>query len=649
MANSRFNFLLSNRTHEVKGTNLNTLFRLRNTKCIFVQELKDLREIYRLTFEYRTTALKVIAYNLWFVVFNLLSLVLFIPVLQLIFNSSSSSNYEMPSAPEHLFDVGKYCKDSYNYFMSSLVKEDPKTALMMVCLTVFIAFFLKNLFRYGAVWHQSKLRMVVVRDLRNKMFEKILILPLSFHSSERRGDLMARMNSDVGEIEIAVVSLLELVFREPIAILINLITLVILSPELTLFSLFLLPISAFVISRINKSLKRTAKQGQEQTGLLFSSMDEALHGIRIIKAFRAISFINHRFQSVNLTHQNLITKTFRKKDLAPLINETLGSLIMVLLVWFGGILILNKTASGLSGEMFLTFIIVFSQLLRPIQSVSNALANMAKAKVSLDRIQEVLNQDERIVDTPNARTISTLNQTLSFEGVSFSYQNEPVLRNIDFTVLKGQTIAVVGESGSGKSTLLDLIPRFYDPKEGEITIDGQNIKELTIDSVRAMIGIVAQDSLLFNGSILDNIAFGDPNPDRMRAENAAKNANAFEFILQLEGGFDYNIGDRGNKLSGGQKQRISIARAIYKDPQILLLDEATSALDTESERLVQMALERLMEGKTSLIVAHRLSTVMNADRILVLNKGCIVEEGTHHELMKHQGHYYRLCALQGLS
>lgn len=583
-------------------------------------------------------------------VFNLLSLVLFIPVLQLIFNSSAASNnYKKPPYPQHLMEVGDYCKDSYNYFMSSMVKDDPKAALMWVCLSVFIAFLLKNLFRYGAVWHQSKLRMVVVRDLRNKLFEKILILPLSFHSSERRGDLMARMNSDVGEIEIAVVSLLELVFREPIAILINLITLVILSPELTLFSLFLLPISALVISRINKSLKRTAKQGQEQTGLLFSSMDEALHGIRIIKAFRAIPFINQRFQSLNLTHQSLITKTFRKKDLAPLINETLGSLIMVLLVWFGGILILNKTASGLSGEMFLTFIIVFSQLLRPIQSVSNALANMAKAKVSLDRIQEVLNQDERIVDAPNARTISALNQTLSFEGVSFSYQNEPVLLSIDFTVQKGQSIAIVGESGSGKSTLLDLIPRFYDPKEGVITIDGQNIKGLTIDSIRAMIGIVAQDSLLFNGSILDNIAFGDPNPDRLRAENAAKNANAFDFIMQLEGSFDYNIGDRGNKLSGGQKQRISIARAIYKDPQILLLDEATSALDTESERLVQNALERLMEGKTSLIVAHRLSTVMKADRILVLNKGSIVEDGTHQELMNMQGHYYRLCTLQGLS
>lgn len=620
------------------------------TKCIFVQPLKDLKEIFKHTFVYRKTALTVVFYNLLFVVFNLLSLVLFIPVLQLIFSApTATQRYEKPNSPNSILEIGSYCKEAYNYFMGNLVKNDPQSALFLVCVSVFIAFFLKNLFRYGAVWHQSKLRMVVVRDLRNTLFEKILVLPLSFHSSERRGDLMARMNSDVGEIEIAVVGLLELIFREPIAIIINLITLVILSPELTLFSLFLLPVSALVISRINKSLKRTAKQGQEQTSLLFSSIDEALHGIRIIKAFRAISFINERFKALSLTHQKLITKTFRKKDLSPLINETLGSLIMVLLVWFGGILILNKTSSGLSGEMFLTFIIVFSQLLRPIQSVSNALANMAKAKVSMDRINEVLEQDEQIVDSPTSKNITTLREEISFNDVVFSYQKEPVLSHISFSVKKGQTVAIVGESGSGKSTLLDLIPRFYDPNSGFIAIDGENIQDISLDSLRSMIGIVAQDSLLFNGSVLENIAFGDPSPDPQRAEAAAANANALDFILQLEGGFDYNIGDRGNKLSGGQKQRISIARAIYKNPQILLLDEATSALDTESERLVQNALERLMVGKTSLMVAHRLSTVMNADRILVLSKGKIIEEGTHQELLSIKGHYSRLCSLQGLS
>ena len=612
--------------------------------------MKDIKEIYRLSFAHRKTAFAVVFYNLLFVVFNLLSLVLFIPVLQLIFRDSSANTVtRQPQFPTGIFDLGNYIKDSYNYTMTNLVQKDPKAALLLVCVSVFVAFFLKNLFRYGAVWHQSKLRMVVVRDLRNALFQKILILPLSFHSSERRGDLLSRMNSDVGEIEIAVVSLLELIFREPIAILINLLTLIFISPELTLFSLFLLPVSAFVISRINKSLKRTAKQGQEQTGLLFSSMDESLHGIRIIKAFRAIQFINGRFQSINATHQKLITKTFRKKDLSPLINETLGALIMVLLVWFGGVLILNKSSSGLSGELFLTFIVVFSQLLRPIQSVSNALANMAKSRVSLDRIHEVLNQDEQITDAPNAQTISSFDHSIQFQEVDFAYQTEPVLSKINFTVAKGQTVAIVGESGSGKSTLLDLIPRFYDTRSGSISIDGKNLKDISIDSLRSLIGIVAQDSLLFHGTVLENIAFGDPNPDFMRAESAAKSANALSFILQLEGGFDYNIGDRGNKLSGGQKQRISIARAIYKDPQILLLDEATSALDTESERLVQNALETLMEGKTSLVVAHRLSTVMNADIIHVLHKGRIVETGSHFQLLELKGHYYRLCSLQGLA
>lgn len=612
--------------------------------------LKDIKEIIRYTFVYKGIAILVVVCNLLFVIFNLLSLVLFIPVLQLIFRDPNTLEIpSYPKTPDSLLNVGTFLKEFYQFHMASLVKHDPKIALIVVCVSVFMAFFLKNLFRYGAVWFQSELRMAVVRDVRNKIFYKSLILPLSFHSNERRGDIMARMNSDVGEIEIAVVSMLELIFREPIAVIINVVTLILLSPELTLFSLFLLPISALVISRINKSLKKTAKQGQEQTGLLYSSIDEALNGIRIIKAFSAINFINKRFEHVNLLHQRLITKTFRKKDLAPLINETLGALIMLLLVYFGGRLILNHQSGGLSGEVFLTFIIVFSQMLRPIQGISSALANLAKARVSLDRINEILVQDEVITNSPDAVTLNSFSNSIGFENVSFSYKADLVLKNVSFTIKKGQTIAIVGESGSGKSTLLDLIPRFHDPSEGKITIDGIDLRTIEINDIRELIGIVAQDSLLFNATILENIAFGDENPDMDRAINAAKNANAYDFIATLDDGFAYNVGDRGNKLSGGQKQRISIARAMYKNPEILLLDEATSALDTESERQVQLALDAIMKGKTSIVVAHRLSTIINADVIIVFKKGEIVESGSHHELMKKNGEYARFCQLQGIS
>ena len=590
-----------------------------------------------------------VACNLLFVIFNLLSLVLFIPVLQLIFRSPNALRMpKHPQNPDSILDFGRFLKEFYEFHMASMVKQDPEFTLLVVCLSVFTAFFLKNLFRYGAVWFQSQLRMAVVRDVRNELFYKVLILPLSFHSNERRGDIMARMNSDVGEIEVAVVSMLELIFREPIAVIINVVTLILLSPELTLFSLFLLPVSAFVISKINKSLKRTAKQGQEQTGLLYASIDEALNGVRIIKAFGAIHFIKTRFEDVNLLHQRLITKTFRKKDLAPLINETLGALIMLLLVFFGGRLILNHQSGVLSGEVFLTFIIVFSQMLRPIQGISSSLANLAKARVSLGRIQEILIQDEVIKNAPNAIKLSAFEDTIAFNGVSFSYTSDLVLEDISFEIKKGQTIAVVGESGSGKSTLLDLIPRFHDPSAGNITIDGIDLRAIDIQHLRQMIGIVAQDSLLFNATILENIAFGDEAPDMNRAIAAAKNANALEFITMLDGGFEYNVGDRGNKLSGGQKQRISIARAMYKNPEILLLDEATSALDTESERQVQLALDSIMKGKTSIVVAHRLSTIINADVIMVFKKGRIVETGSHQQLLQKQGEYAKFCLLQGI-
>lgn len=590
----------------------------------------------------------VVLCNLLFVVFNLLSLVLFIPVLQLIFRKPEDLVPVVKPHLSNIFDLFSYIKDYYNYVMYELVQSDPKQALFFVCISVFIAFFLKNLFRYGAVWYQSELRMAVVRDVRDALFLKALTLPLSYYSNERKGDLMARMNSDVGEIEIAVVSLLELIFREPIAIIINVASLIYLSPQLTVVSFFLLPISAFVISRIGKSLKRTARKGQEQLGFLFSAMEEGLGGIRIIKAFNAIPSFFESFQALNLKHQKLVTKTFRKKDLSPLLNEVLGSGVMLCLVWFGGKMILESQSDALSGEVFLTFVIVFSQLLRPIQSVSNNMANMTKAHASQDRINEVLNADERIVEVENAKSIHQFEKEIVFENVAFKYGDEPVLKQINLSVNKGATIAIVGESGSGKSTMMDLLPRFYDTTDGQITIDGENIKNFKIMDLRGLIGIVSQESILFNLSVKDNIAFGDPNPDMGRVIDAAKIANANTFIESLELGYETIIGERGNKLSGGQKQRLSIARAIYKDPKILILDEATSALDTESEKLVQEALEKIMVNRTSFVIAHRLSTIRNADEIIVLSKGEIVEQGSHDELFSKKGAYHKFCMLQGM-
>jgi subfamily B ATP-binding cassette protein MsbA len=612
--------------------------------------MKEFLEIYRYTFTYRGRAILVIVSNLLFVIFNLISLVLFIPVLQLIFKPAEEvPDLIAPHWSGNLLDIFAYIKDSYNFFMQKMVNEDPKNALLFVCISVFAAFFLKNLFRYAAVWHQSELRMAVVRDVRNKLFSKAMNLPLSFYSNERKGDLMARMNSDVGEIEIAVISVLEIVYREPIAIIINIAMLVYLSPQLTLISFILLPISAFVISRIGKSLKKTAKSGQEQMGIVYSSIDENLSGIRIIKAFNAIDQVYEAFKVVNLKHQQLITKTFRKKDLSPILNETLGAGVMLCLVWFGGVMILDaKNDAVLTGEVFITFIIVFSQLLRPIQGIATNMAFLNKARASQDRINEILNTDERIYEVENPTALPELKSGIRYENVSFKYKDEYVLKNINLTINKGQTIALVGESGSGKSTLGDLLPRFYDVNEGTIFFDNIPITDCSILDLRNHIGIVSQESILFNTSVRENIAFGMPNATLQEIENAARIANAYDFIMNLEAGFDTNIGERGNKLSGGQKQRISIARAVLKNPNILILDEATSALDTESEKLVQDALDKLMQDRTSIIIAHRLSTIRNADEIVLLSKGEIKERGTHDELIQLKGMYYNLCSLQGI-
>ena len=611
--------------------------------------MNSIRQIFNYSFKYKKLAFLTIIGNLLFTFFNLLSLVLFIPFLQLIFSSEKLKTViPKPTYSGDISLLPEFIIKSYNFQMHDMVIHDPKQALFSVCIMVFSAFFLKNLFRYMAIWFQSELRFSVVRDVRDELFEKSIHLPLSFHTQERKGDLISRMSSDVGEIENGVVALLEILFRDPISIFIHIFSLFYISPALTLASFFLLPISAFVISRVGKSLKRTAQQNQEQLGLLISSIDESLSGVRIIKSFNASGFIFNLFKKLNLRHQKLHTKTMRKKDVSSLLNETIGAGVMMCLVWFGGQEILENTNNGLTGELFLTFIIIFSQLLRPIQSISNGMALMNKAKVSLDRVNEVLQTDEKITEKPNAKTIVDFKSQISFENISFKYAEETIISSFSLEVKKGKLIAIVGESGSGKSTLMDLLPRFYDVNEGSILIDEVDIRDYKIADLRGLIGIVSQESILFNISVIENIAFGDPNPDRNRVIEAAKIANAHGFISDMDEAYDSIVGERGNKLSGGQKQRLSIARAVYKNPKILILDEATSALDTESEMLVQEALEKLMQNRTSFVIAHRLSTVRNADEIIVLAKGKIIEQGNHEDLMKKRGAYQKFCTLQGL-
>lgn len=613
--------------------------------------MKSILEIYHYTFKYKWIAILTIICNLLFVIFNLISLVLFVPFLQVIFPEGGV--IEKIDPPTYEGGVGgffKYLSEGYQYYMQNMAHDDPKNALMFVCISVAIAFMLKNFFRYGAIWYQSQLRMAVVRDVRDMLYEKAMRLPISYYTEERKGDLMSRMQSDVGEIEIAVVAVLELFFREPIAIVINLAALLYWSPQLTVFSFILLPISALIISRIGKSLKKTAAEGQSQMGLLFSTIEEGLGGIRIIKAFNAVPQVMHTFKKINLRHQQLITKAFRKRDLSPPLNETLGAFVMIVIVWYGGSMILDEGKdSGFDGKTFIGFILVFSQLLRPIQNVAKSLGYLHKSQSSQDRINAILNSDEKIYESENPISITELKSAVEYKNIRFKYREEYVLKDVNLKIPVGKTIALVGESGSGKSTLADLLPRFYDVHEGEILIDDINVKDISIRGLRDLIGIVTQESILFNTSVRENIAFGMEDATEEDIIQAAKIANAHDFIINLEDGYDTNIGERGNKLSGGQKQRLSIARAVLKNPQILILDEATSALDTESEKLVQEALDNLMKDRTSLVIAHRLSTIRKADEIVVLSKGEIVERGNHEELMKSQGIYYRLSSLQGVN
>jgi ATP-binding cassette, subfamily B, bacterial MsbA len=603
--------------------------------------MKRLFEILRYIKSYPGYASLNVIFNLLSVFFSLFSLTMIVPFLQLLFDKTRLV-YEKPDFAFTTESITSW----FNYLVSSIIIERGEVnALLFISVMVVILFFFKNLCRYLAMFFLAPLRNKVVRDIRNDIYRRILILPLAYFSEQRKGDIMSRITNDVVNIEWSIMQSLEMIFREPVTILIFLVTLFTISPTLTIFVLVLLPVTGILIAYIGKSLKRTSARSQRQLGTILSIVEETISGLRIIKGFNAIETTDEKFREQNNKLTITMTRLFRKRDMASPMSEFLSTLVLVVILWYGGQLVLNEDSS-LQPTVFIFYVVVFSQLIVPAKAFTEAYYNIQKGAASAERISEIIKADEVITEKPNAISKNDFNESLEFIDVSFAYQNEMVLKNINLKIEKGRMIALVGASGSGKSTLVDLMPRFYDCLKGKVIIDGIPIKDLRIDNLRGLMGIVTQETILFNDTVFNNIAFGLKNITREQVISAAKIANAHEFIRNMPEGYDTNIGDRGIKMSGGQRQRLSIARAVLKNPPIMILDEATSALDTESERLVQDALFKLMKNRTSVVIAHRLSTIQNADEIIVLDKGEIVERGNHEGLMQKQGVYKKLIDLQ---
>lgn len=574
-------------------------------------------------------------------IFSLFSFTMVIPFLGILFD-----NQPMVESPVEFALNTEAITTNFYYFLSQIIiTQGVNTALLTVSILVVIFAFFKTLLQYSSNYVMAPLRNGVVRDIRNKLNTRILELQLSYFTEERKGDLMARMTSDVQEVESSVVRSLNNAIKAPITMIIYLAVLFIMSPFLTLFVLVLLPISGAIIGRIGKSLRRKSVKGQNKLGLIMSYIEETLFGLRIIKAFNTEKKINQRFIDENNSYTCLMNKIWRRKDLAGPSSELLATIVIIIIMWYGGSMVLSQDVSMLP-QTFIAYLVIFSQIIPPSKDLSTAYYNLQRGLASLDRINVILDAKITINEKPNAEAIEDFKTEIEYKNLSFKYIEDYVLKNINLKIKKGNTVALVGQSGSGKSTLVDLLPRFYDIVEGEILIDGHNIQDLKIKDLRNLMGIVSQESILFNDTIYNNIAFGMENAAEEEIIAAAKVANAHEFILQTENGYQTNIGDRGSKLSGGQRQRISIARAVLKNPPVLILDEATSSLDTESEKLVQDALFKLMENRTSIVIAHRLSTVRDADEICVLHEGEIVERGKHKQLLAKQGVYKKLHDLQ---
>ncbi len=585
-------------------------------------------------------AIPYVIFTILTVVFSTLNFALLAPLLKTLFNNQKPNPHLLK--PASWYDIlGKF-----NYYANLAdLKFGAIPTLQLVCLAIVLSVLISNIFRYLSQRIMENLRIHTLLNLRSSVFNNVMNLHMGYFNNERKGNIISKIASDVQVVQYSVTGTLQVIFKEPLQLLAFLFMLFSIDFQLTLFSMLVIPVSAFIISKIVKRLRKQASEAQQTYGNMISYLDEALTGIKIIKAFNAVSFIKNKFNQENTKYSKTIRSMAKRQQSASPVSEFLGVTMISTIVLYGGSKVIAGT-SHLTPEAFLDYIIIFSQIMRPAKAISDSFSNIHQGIAAGERVLEMIDEKPLITDAPDAAEVESFNSDITLRDVSFAYNENTVLDHINLTIPKGKKVALVGPSGGGKSTLIDLIPRFIEPVEGTVSIDGKDIQDLTMDSVRSLMGVVNQESILFNDTIFNNIAFGKPGTTLEDVEAAAKIANAHDFIMATDNGYQTNIGDRGSKLSGGQRQRICIARAVLKNPPLMLLDEATSALDTESEKLVQDALNNLMQNRTSLIIAHRLSTIQNADIIVVLDKGQIVEQGTHTELVNNNGLYRKLIDMQ---
>jgi subfamily B ATP-binding cassette protein MsbA len=604
---------------------------------------KNIIKLFPYTKAYKSHIVWNILFNVLYALFSTISMLTLLPMIQVLFGKTKT----ITKAPEFtgIAKIMDYVKDLLYYHISELTKDSgPQSALFLVVLLVITTFLLKNFFNYLASYHIMHLKNGVLKDLRKKMYNKIIELPISYYSEKRKGDVMARMLGDVGEVQNSFFSILELVVKEPLTIVFALITMFVISKELTFFVLIFIPISGFVISKIGKNLKSKSLLAQNEGGYLISIVEESLSGLKVVKSYNAENNFKNRFNGSVTRLLKLSNSIGNKNNLASPLSEFMGITTIAVLLWYGGNLVLvDKT---LDGSAFIVYLTLAYNILTPAKSISKASYAVKNGLAAAQRVFEVLEVENEITNIENAIEKHTFDDKITIKNINFKYEEETVLKNFSLEVKKGQTVALVGQSGSGKSTIANLLTRFYDVNDGNISIDGTDIKDMNLQSLRGLMGLVTQDSILFNDTIKANIALGKLDATDDEIIEALKIANAYEFVTALPKGIHTNIGDSGNKLSGGQKQRLSIARAVLKNPPIMILDEATSALDTESEKFVQVALENMMQNRTSIVIAHRLSTIQKADTIVVMQKGEIVEQGTHEELIALNGTYNKLVTMQ---